>query len=702
MKLGNRYSVTGKIVIGLVMILLAFDVTAQRKDSLSNELKIVARSSMDSIVLRWAPMQVSSWLEGNKFGYMIERFVLVRDKKILALPERKVMTNVPIKPLPLNSWEPLVKKDKYAAIAAQAIYGSAFELTTQGTDVFQIVNKVKENEQRFSFALFSADMSPMVSIAMGLRFTDRSVKKGEKYLYRVRCIPTQAGYDTLKGSIFLEAEIQELPKPLDFTAEFNGPMVSMKWNQSYYKGVYTAFVVERSADGKVFKSISEDPLVTLGEEDKEESRYQYATDSLPDHNNEYQYRVRGLTPFGELGPPSDVVKGKGSVSVLDVPHITLGESRNNQSIIIEWEFPPTAGDGLKGFQVQRAEEPKAKFQPINPTLLPIQARSYEDLAPKQTNYYQVVGVALNGEEFRSPVYYTQLIDSIPPLAPIGMKGEVDENGAATFSWTPNAEADIYGYRIYRGNFLNEEFSQITIEPIRSASFLDSVNLKTLNRQIHYQIMAIDRNQNHSGLSQVLTLELPDKVKPAPPYFLPVKSSREGVVLQWGPSGSDDVSHYDVYRKDRTAQTWTKIASVAQNADSLYIYKDNSSEEARTQSYTVVAVDRAGLESDPAQAVSGTKLLTAVKPAITMSDPDIDRTNKKIVLKWKYDQRGVEKYQVYRAKEGENLKLYSTIAGTAFNFEDRQLITNSTYTYRVMALFVTGAKSELSREIKVVY
>jgi len=690
-----------KILLITVRITLTFfigNVNAQNPDSGSTELKVLARTSADSIVLRWAPMQTSAWLQGNKFGYTIERYVLVRNNRVLTRPEKKVLTTNPIRPLALDSWEPLVKQNKYAAIAAQSLYGSSFQLTTQGTDVFQILNKVKENEQRFSFALFSADMSAPVSIAMGLRFTDKDVKKGEKYLYRINCIPFESGYDTLKGSIFTELEKYELPKPIDFSGEFKGNLVSLTWDQSHHSGIYSAYSVERSADGKNFKPISEEPLVTLSP-GKTETRYQYASDSLPDLTNEYQYRVRGFTPFGELGPPTDVVKGKGSIQVEGVPHIEDGRSENNRTINIRWDFPTEFNKGIKGFNLQRSKTPKNLIT-INKTLIASDQRVYEDVSPQQTNYYQVVAIGLNDQEFQSPVYYAQLIDSFPPSPPRDLKGTVNEQGLVKLSWAPNTESDIYGYRIYKGNYRNEEFSQITREPIAQTTYSDSVPLKTLNRQVHYQLMAIDRNQNYSGLSEVLTLELPDKVKPVSPVFLPVTSSRDGITLQWLPSSSDDVVQYDVYRKD--GSQWMKISSVVHSTDSLFQFIDKESLEGTRFPFTVIAVDRSGLESEPASPISAAKIINPIKPPVTILEIEVDRNKKKVVLRWSYNQQGVDRYHVYRAKEGERLKLYSTILSPNTAFEDKYVTMNSNYTYRILASFGSGAKSELSEEIKVKY
>lgn len=666
-----------------------------QRDSL-NQVSVLVRPSLDSIVLRWAPTNLNAWIKGNQFGYTIERYTLAREGQLLSQPEKTVIVDK-LKPRPLNAWEQLVRRNKYAAIAAQALYGDSFQLTTQGTDVFQIVNKVKENEQRFSIALFAADIDAAVSLFHGLRFTDKQTKRGEKYLYRLICV-SQPSMDTIRGSVFTEPSDYSLPAPADFTAEFNGPLVSLKWNQSYYHGVFSAFVVERSADGKDFKPLSPDPQVTLSEDDKEESRYQYATDSLPDNGTEYHYRVRGLSPFGELGPPSTVITGKGSLAVNDPPHILEGRSENNKTMMLTWEFPAQQNKGLQGFHVQRAENPKQPFKTVNEKIIGNDQRSYEDTSPQQTNYYQVVAIALNGQEFRSPVYYAQLIDSVPPSAPKGLTGSIGDKGDVSLSWTPNPEPDTYGYRIYRANYKEEEFTQVTSAPVRSVGLVDTVNLQTLNREIHYQVMAVDFNQNYSALSEILTLKLPDKVKPVPPVFYPVNATQEGVQLQWIRSSSEDVSRYDVYRRE--GPRWRKISSVDHNADTLYRYIDKEGAEGKTQIYTVVAVDQSGLESEPASPVTGGRILNPVRPAVTLLRPNVDRQNKKIVLSWNYSQQGVQQYQVYRGREGQPMKLITSVTKTSF--EDSQLTINSTYIYRVVAQFSSGVRSQFSDELKVVY
>lgn len=686
------------MVTGLALLLICGNGFSQ-SDSTENQISVLARPYPDSIVLRWAPGHADAWIRSVHDGYIIERYTLVRDNKIVTPPEKRQLTAPIILPWPEERWEPLVQNNRYAAIAAQALFGSDFEMSMDGADVFQIVNKVQENMMRFSFALYAADLSVPVSIAMGLRMTDKEVNKDEKYLYRILSIHES---DTIRGSLFIGPGEYVLPQPLDFSAEFKGNMVSMKWDQSYHRGIYTAYILERAEQDGEFMPVSDNALVTLTPEDQPETRYQYATDSLPDLSKQYAYRVRGLTPFGEMGPPSDTATGKGAIIVRDVPYIVDDTSPDNQVIDLKWEFPVLSEKGIIGFEVRRSSNPQAKPKVIHSSKIEPPVRSFRDNAPAQNNYYQVVALGLSGEELKSPLRLSQLIDSIPPISPSGLSGRVDENGMATIRWKPNEEPDIYGYRVYRGNNPKEEFSQVTMEPITAAGFADSVNLKTLDRYIYYQVMAIDRNQNHSGLSDILALKLPDKVPPVAPVFLPVSADKNGVNLRWVPSSSDDVDRYDIYTQPIGSEEWTLLATVPHTGDSVLSYRVTELEEGARTNFTLMAVDVAGLESDPCAPVTASRLFNPVKPPVVVSSPEIDREEKMIRIKWMYQQQGVSKYQIYRAKEGEDIRLYQTIPSGENSFEDRRLVVNSKYIYQVVALFSTGAKSEFSEKIIVNY
>lgn len=687
------------ILFFLVSSILSEKALAQSLDTLQfpEPIAVIGRPSIDSITLRWAPLTLSAWQEGNRLGYNIERYVMARDGKVLRQPEKTILTSSPIKPLAEEQWESLVIKNKFSAIAAQAVYGNQFEVDLRQGDVFSIVDKVKENEQRFTFALFSADMSPVTAQALGLWFTDRTVKRGEKYLYR---IIVDIATDSLRGSIFISPDDHYfLPIPQNLKADFEGQLVSLQWDKSIV-GKYTAHIVERSADGKTFSAISDIPLVTTTHTKQENSRYEYAIDSLPDISKSWYYRVRGITPFGELGPPSDSVSGWGSVAVNNAPYITDATNVENTLIRLKWEFPQESNVGIRGFSVERSSKPNKDFVAVTKGILPPLARVFEDHAPLQVSYYRIVAFTEINEQIVSPSYLAQLVDSIPPRVPTGLEANIDESGIVVLSWTANTEEDIYGYRVYKSNFSNEELKQITDEPIDNPIFTDRVNVNTLNKSVYYSISAIDRNQNRSPLSQLLMVSLPDKVKPQPPVFLPVKTGSKGVELSWIRSSSEDVTRYDLYRNSGEKE-WQRVKMIEATTDTVYVFVDEYAKSGKIGSYTLIAVDKYGLESEPANAVKSYKIDNNLKQSIKWNEPIVIKERHQVKLSWNYESDGVQYYRIYKSVNGSDPVVYKSISGDMLEFHDK-LDEGNNCKYMILVIFKDGTKSNLSKDIIIDY
>lgn len=684
-----RFGIIRHIAAGL-LALAALGATAQDTTRVggSDAIAVIARPSPDSVTLRWAPLKQAHWLMANRYGYTVERFTLVRNGKVLRPAERKLLTAEPLKPLPEEAWQQFLN-DKYGMVAAQALYGENFELSMDQGDVMQIVNKARENEQRFSIALFCADMSPRVAKAEGLYLTDRQIEKNVKYLYRISVItPT----DTLRGSIFLDpAQKYTLPAVAGVTGEAKGNAVTLRWNQLDYASFYTTYSVERSEDGKTFAEVTDLPGVSLSKKGVD-SKYQYAVDTLPSIDKEYIYRIRGLNPFGERGPASNLVKVKGNKVLEANVFITSALSTDNRSIDLQWEFPEDQNDALAGFEVTRSLTSSGTYTTIHKGMLTPAARVFKDTSPQQTNYYKLKAKGVDGTEMISMPYLAMLVDSIPPVMPAGLNGKVDDTGQVTVHWKPNPDTDVLGYRIYRSYYKSEEFALITGDPVKDTLFTDRVELKSLNEKIHYRIMAIDRNQNHSGLSEVLSLALPDKVPPMPPVWLPIKSTKEGVALRWSPSGSPDVTTYEVYRKGDQGQ-WIRITAIAAGQDTVYTYTDKTLRNNVTQYYTVVAVDEAGLESPPTPALSGF-MLPKPASAVEMSTPGVDREKKTITIRWSYASPEAVAYRIYRKKNAETPLLYRTVKEKQFT--DIGVTVGTRYEYQVVAVLANGALSALGK------
>ncbi|MEX2235486.1 MAG: hypothetical protein WD824_25215 [Cyclobacteriaceae bacterium] len=678
--------------VAFLTLMLAFlPAESQIPDSITIEkIAVTARPSVDSITIRWAPLTFKVWQSGNVHGYKIERFAITRNGSIIH-PEKAIL-HPSVKPLPHDQWEKLVH-NKYAAIAAQALFGDRFEVDLRQSDIFTIVNKVRENEQRFAFALFSADMSPEVARASGLWFADKQVKKGEKYLYRVFV----NSIDSLRGSIFIGPEDPyHLPQPKNLKADFKNQIVSLKWDKDLIN-YYTASIVERSDDGVHFTSISDSPLVTVSPTDTLDTRYEYALDSLKDLSKIYSYRVKGITAFGETGPPSDVVAGKATPSVDRVPYISGVENKENKILEIQWDFPHTNNLAIKGFNIERSSQPKGKISSITEKLLPPDTRVFEDQLPKQVNYYRVSAHGLDGEQYHSHVYFAQLVDSVAPTSPIGLEVIVNDSGSVSLFWKTNPELDIYGYRIYKAYHQSEELAQITSEPIRQSFYTDHVDLNTLNEVVYYSVMAVDVNQNHSSLSEILKVALPDKVKPLAPVFLPVENTYGGVSLRWPPGASEDIRQYAVYRKSPGQAVWKQVKIIDALSDTIYNYLDENSVPGDIHYYTVVSIDETGLESEPANPVIGIRIDHGLRPSIAWKKPFINREQNQITLTWNYTEPQIKNFKIFRSTDHKPPIVIRIVDGSKREFSDT-IIPGQYYSYRIMAVFDDEHKSSMSNEI----
>src|SRR6478735_6647031 len=96
----------------------------------ADPIGVIARPSADSVALRWAPTKVGHWLTANQYGYVVERYTMVRNGKFINRPERVLLTSAPIKPLPEDRWAAYTN-NKYAMIAAQSLFGETFEINIE-------------------------------------------------------------------------------------------------------------------------------------------------------------------------------------------------------------------------------------------------------------------------------------------------------------------------------------------------------------------------------------------------------------------------------------------------------------------------------------------------------------------------------------------------------------------------------------------
>ena len=665
-------------------------------------IQLIARPLPDAIMLRWAPDNPTVWQYANRYGYHIERVTLLRDGQVLSSPERKQLTTEPLKPFLLSQWEALADTNDYAAVAAQAIYGETFELTENySSDIMQVVNKARELTSRFSFALFAADQSPAVARASGLHYVDQAVAPNEKYVYRVyAALPPTVDTAVDTGFVYTGVmDYQELPVPLYLEAEFGDRSVQLRWDGSLLAHVFSSYLVERSDDeGKMFHRVDQAPFVNTQTSDTP-AQYVHKVDTLPDNTRPYLYRVRGITPFGEISEPSETVRGTGKIALHANPAIIKAEALNDQ-MIIEWDFDEQWNEVLAGFELQRASAANGNYQTLFENLPPTQRTATDATAPT-TGYYKIIAVGKSGERRASFPYLAQRIDSIPPAPPARLTGTVDTTGLVTLRWTANAEPDVLGYRVFRSNFATHEYTQVTFEAVSDTVFFDTIATKTLTQDIFYKVMAVDQHFNPSDASEVLKLRRPDVIPPVPPVFRSVQASEQGIQLEWINSSSADVANHLLYRRSAGERSWALIG-IYDHLDTAHTYLDQEISAEYYYEYTMIAVDSSRWESIPAIPVRSKRINRGIRPAIEEVYAAARPEEKHVALAWNYPTEGVTRFLVYRAHEDERISLYTSVDGAQQEFQDARLTLNTFYRYRVKAVYADGSQSPFSQEIGIRY
>jgi len=686
-------------------IILLFCLSMQTVVSVSQEttkpaIRAIARNKVDSVILRWGPTTPVGWEIANKSGYLITRYTVAKDGVLIpSNPEKIVLTREPILPLPLERWERLVKGDKYAAIAAQALYGETFKVSNPGNATMKFLDDVQERESRWSFALFSADNSVTTANALGLRFVDKTVKKNEKYVYKVYLAKPNPKYLLDSGAVFVDpTEKFDLPPPEDAKAEFGDLSVSIHWNTFFFQSIYSSYQVERSDDeGVTFKRTSDLVFVNTRPENGKEPTRTFYLDSLPQNYKVYFYRIKGVTPFGETGPPSAVVKGTGLSSAKGiVPVISFTHVYEDGHTLVQWKYPKEMMNRIKGFSVGRASSIKGPFVEVNAKLLPPTSDSYRDSSAKPINYYVVKAVGQDGQTVTSFPYMVQLEDNTPPKPPTDLSAKIDMQGIATLQWKANEEEDLIGYRVFKANDPSEEFVQITKAAIGSAEFKDTVNLQTLTKHIYYKVVAVDNRFNASVFSESFALERPDIVPPSASQFSKAESVGDAIHLEWLPSVSNDVDAYELYRSnpgDSAKMLWKTFGK-----DSTQ-FLDRKVELGKHYQYQLLVRDKAGLKSMPVL-IAVNCIDNGVRNSITDIKFKVDRESRQIILQWSYKNEGLRGFQLYRVYRNNPIRLYKFIQPTKTQFVDKDVRINTTYGYALKAIFENGAESELS-EIKQV-
>ncbi len=698
------YKINYTIII-CIFLLTTQSVLAQKssKNTPLSNLQLLARKVNDStVVLRWAPTNHTDWRLVNRQGYRLERAVL--DDSTNAIVEKYT----PLSKEPIRAWTEAEcrakinpKTDRFAAITAQAIHGKTFSTRPEGDDgntIKAITSAAEEEENRHLIALFCADVSPLAAEAAGLRFEDKNVTWGYKYVYRLVAVPHPQGLYKLDTAGFVMSfrDAEPLPQMRDIKAEGFDAKIQLTWLKELEINNLSAFFVERSEDGTNFTPLSNEPFVFFpNEKAAENTNLITYTDTTILNYKTYYYRVRGIDAFGDYSPYSTPITAKGrDLTPVPPPYLKQIDKRTPTAYTVKWDMAKSEMTDLKGFYVMRSDRIDGQYLPLNKGLLPPTERQFTDTTASATlkNFYAIIAVDTAGNVSPSESRLVFSYDETPPAKPRKLTGKIDTNGVVTIRWEVGNELDLKGYYVFFANSRVDEFAAANPNLIVDSLFTDTIRLDNLTRQIYYKITAIDNNLNSSEYSDILELIKPDLVPPVPPVIGAYVVSDSTVTFEWAKSASADVAKQNVFRRLAPNGDWERLASVNPTTER---YLDRNFGRDKSYFYSIEAEDSSGLKSPKSYPLS-IKTLSANLSNLTAQNvvATLNSDKKAANLTWQTPktEEKIADWLIFRTTEEGKWDLLTSTA--VANFEDRNLSNRKEVKYAVKARFGNGVVSNL--------
>jgi len=686
----NKYT----LFVGFLFLVSLF---AKAQEQPTSYLKTKGRFVNNAVELRFFPDRKSSMKLAFESGFIIERatgtgsdFVEIGRTKPYSIAQWAAAMTSTTSEGESNDIE--LAQDFYLAILENN--GGLMDLTAGIADLK--AQKAVEDFQ-LMVSLLTAVKNSVAAQGLGFSFLDTEVQNGIDYTYRVRLVGTSTIY-----------KIQSIPYTLN-AVNRSGTYenkVYIKTGDQQLGFVWkdhpdiSGIDVERTING-ASKVLNNAPIYAVrGAEYEGDKRTGFSDKNLINYQK-YTYRFYGKTLFGERVQFAEVTAMPKDMTPPQQPFLKQPKHAKPDEVHVEWKMNAPIASDFKGFAISRSEKNDGQFSILHEKLLPSSARKFIDKSflLGKTNYYLVQAVdTANNISSSFPVSVT-LIDSIAPIRPVFISGKIDSLGIVTIDVKKNKESDLMGYRIYRSNASEHEFSVIKEgflspdslkNPVQTI-FKDTITLKSLTPYIYYQTEALDFNHNTSLKSEILKVKRPDKIAPTTPIFKDRKSTENGIDLSFVQSKSIDVIEQILYRKTAMKDPWVKLINLEKGQTK---FNDTQVEKGRTYYYSIRAIDDSGNVSKYAFPVQGKAYYNGMRPSI--ENLKVKRDKNKVTLTWNYPTKNENTFFVIYKKNKKG-QLVQHDRSLKLSFSESG---NKNDAYAVKVFTTDGWQSKISEEIVV--
>lgn len=671
-----------------IFYVLTFHVKGQEAISLIEKHFI----KENKILFRIAPTnkKVFELIKANSLK--ITRYSIVNDK----LSNETVINHMlhPYWIADTLNWMRLMRKNKDNTAF---IYNAIFQ--NKADSKLNPQQKEKQEKMIYDLMLLSCDFDAEIAKACGLFFKDTTITKSNNYTYKIAVYTNSTSLVT-KELISFTVNPTMLSSNLkinELSCKSKNNVCTLKWKAIKYKSNYSGYNIERSEDSLNFIKINTSPVILFSSQFEKNKENIFYSDTMPETNKKYFYKIKGINFFGEESESSNIVTSYSSPTLNSIPLIDSITVIENQNVKLHWRMENIDETMLpKKYILMRCEKDNGIYKVLYSSSSTL---SFTDLKPSTSNFYKVGAITFNYDTIYSYSRMATIIDTIPPIVPIGLEATVDVKGNVIIAWKKNKDSDLQGYKLFKANALNEEFVQVNNKFIKDTAFIDKLNLKTLSKNIFYSLAASDNNFNTSERCIAIKVKRPDTIPPSAPILKSAFPGNTGVKLDFILSKSEDIFKHIIFRKNEGDDDFIIVKTLS-TKDSSEIYADTTSELGKTYTYKLCAYDEDN--NIASSKILNIKYETGYRKKLTTISFSVDRKLKNINLNWDYKENDIEKFVLYRKKENEQLTIIKTVDGKTLSYIDKTPSIGNIYEYRIKAVLYNGAESIISDPIKVEY
>lgn len=596
-------------------------------------IKAVGRTYGDSVVLRWAVESYPEWDRLNRTGYDVLRHTEGEGEFLLDT----LATG--IRPMSLADFRRCYPDtiDSLAYLAMGAIYGEG-DMTPEMTNyepgsIGALVELEQDQKTRLFGAFLAAEWRPDLAQAMGLRYVDKTAKKGETYTYFI--MPSVP--DTTGRFFIMPAQVENLhnvkyvPDPYDVAISdtiLEHGSVALSWRDDLH-GTFDVFW--RKMGEQQWRKVNELPYAPPFRVDQEDADVIF--EHSPGVVGLYEYAVRAYDTFGDLTPYSpphkvffpDLMPPLGpeiTSIVIDRP----GKTHYDEVYAtIYFHKDSLEDDFVRYVPLYFNERDSSKQWKLltNQYIAPGDTMVRIDVTNISTGMITIAAVDTAENMGYAYPKLLRVRDARPPEAPTQVRGLPSLDGTIAILWEMSDTLDVHHYDVFWANSPDDEFTILNRRHVIPRSYTDTVAVDINQRYIYYYVRAVDYATNIGAPSDTIAVLRPSTVPPSRPHLDSAWVDNRMIHTRWIGGSDEMISHYNVYRR-RPGATWTLLRvadgdSVRAHGYALQIDDAPPAPLGARYEYAVETISLWDISSGLSPAFSGRVNYDSIPPAYVLGD-----------------------------------------------------------------------------------